>query len=41
MSDGDAPVCDECGEPKEYVDEPVMSGFRGYVCTTEDCPEDG
>ena len=29
--------CEECGEQKEYVDEPMMSGFRGYLCTNDDC----
>lgn len=33
-------TCDECGVPKEYVDEPLMSGFRGYLCTTDGCPVD-
>lgn len=35
------PTCRECGEPKEYVDEPLISGFRGYLCTNEVCPIDG
>ena len=34
-------VCEVCGEPKEYVDEPMMSGVRGYFCMTEGCPIDG
>lgn len=33
-------ICDECGEEKEFVDEPMISGFRGYLCTTDDCVVD-
>lgn len=33
-------ICDECGEPKEYVEEPMISGFTGYVCTNDHCPVD-
>jgi hypothetical protein len=33
-------TCDECGVEKEYVDEPMMSGYRGYLCTNESCPRD-
>lgn len=31
------PRCDECGEVKEYVEEPMMSGFRGLLCVNDDC----
>lgn len=34
------PNCHDCGEPQEWVDEPVISGFRGFVCTNSDCPRD-
>jgi hypothetical protein len=34
------PICNECGETKEYVDEALMSGFTGYLCVNEDCPVD-
>ena len=34
------PTCDECGEPKAYVDEPMVSGFRGYLCVNDDCVMD-
>ena len=34
------PPCDECGEPKTFVDEPVVSGVRGYYCMNGDCPRD-
>ena len=37
----DAPICDECGEAKTFVDEPLLSGYCGYLCTTEGCPVDG
>jgi hypothetical protein len=33
--------CDECGEAKEYVNEPMMSGVTGYFCVNEECPIDG
>lgn len=33
-------TCDECSKEKEYVDEPMISGFRGYLCTNENCPVD-
>lgn len=36
----DGPTCDGCGEPKEYVSEPMMSGFKGYLCTNPDCGYD-
>lgn len=36
----DPPVCDECGEPKTLVDEPVVSGVRGWFCHNEECPVD-
>lgn len=32
--------CKRCGEPKEYVDEPMVSGIRGYFCTNDDCSVD-
>lgn len=38
MTDGEP--CPECDEPMDYVDEPVISGFRGFVCTNDDCPRD-
>jgi hypothetical protein len=36
----DAPTCDGCDEPKEYVDEPMVSGYRGWVCPNEGCHYD-
>lgn len=35
-----APTCDECGKTKEWVSEPLVSGFRGFVCKTSGCPVD-
>lgn len=35
------PLCEECGEEKEYVNEPMMSGTVGYFCMTDGCPIDG
>jgi len=32
--------CPECGDPMEYVEEPLTSGFRGYLCKNEECPRD-
>lgn len=34
------PRCDECGVTKRYVNEPVISGYRGYVCVNEECMMD-
>lgn len=34
------PICDECGFAKEYVDEPLISGFKGYICTVPFCKTD-
>lgn len=34
------PTCEECGEVKEFVDEAMISGVRGYYCTNDDCPRD-
>jgi hypothetical protein len=34
-------ICRFCGEEKERVDEPMVSGVRGYFCMTEECPIDG
>lgn len=36
----DTPVCDECGEEKEYVNEPLVSGVRGWFCVNDDCMMD-
>jgi hypothetical protein len=36
----DIPECSLCGEEKEFVDEPIISGFRGYLCTNDDCAYD-
>lgn len=33
-------ICGECGEEKEYVDEPIISGFRGYLCVNDECKTD-
>lgn len=32
--------CRECGEEMEYVEEPMVSGFVGYICTNDDCEID-
>lgn len=32
--------CPECGEKRERVDEPLVSGFVGYLCLNDDCPMD-
>lgn len=32
--------CENCGERREWVEEPLVSGFRGFVCTNDDCPRD-
>jgi hypothetical protein len=37
----DPPTCKECDTDKEYVDEPVISGIRGWFCTNDDCGVDG
>jgi hypothetical protein len=37
---GDAAECPDCGEDREWVEEPMISGFRGFVCTNDDCPRD-
>jgi hypothetical protein len=36
----DPPMCRECDEPKNYVYEPIITGFTGFVCTNEDCMMD-
>lgn len=36
----DNPDCPECGVEQTYVDEPMISGFSGYLCTNDDCPRD-
>ena len=33
-------TCNECGEEKEYVEEPMVSGFKGYLCVNDDCVMD-
>jgi alpha-D-ribose 1-methylphosphonate 5-phosphate C-P lyase len=35
------PTCSLCGLPKVYVDEALVSGFRGWLCANEDCMMDG
>lgn len=37
--DDGGPLC-ECGKTKEYVNEPIISGFRGYLCTNDNCSVD-
>lgn len=32
--------CPTCGQPQEYVDEPMISGFSGHLCVNEECPRD-
>lgn len=32
--------CKKCGEEKEHIDEPMVSGFVGYLCTNDNCPRD-
>jgi len=34
------PDCDTCGWKKVYVDESVISGFKGYICKNDDCGAD-
>lgn len=36
----DNPECEKCGNEKTYVDEPMISGFRGYICTNDNCAVD-
>lgn len=33
-------TCDECGDLKKHVDEPMMSGFTGYICVNTECAVD-
>ena len=37
---GDAAECPDCDEDREWVEEPMISGFRGFVCTNDDCARD-
>jgi len=39
MSD-EPPPCPYCGEPLTWVEEPMVSGVRGWFCHTEGCPYD-
>jgi hypothetical protein len=32
--------CPECGATMKYVDEPMVSGFRGHLCTNDECGRD-
>ncbi len=32
--------CPSCEEPMQYINEPMISGFRGHLCDNEDCPRD-
>jgi len=32
--------CPDCGEEREWVEEPQISGVRGFICTNTDCPRD-
>lgn len=36
----DGPPCPDCDEPRTFVDEPIISGFRGHVCVNDDCARD-
>jgi hypothetical protein len=38
--DDSAPLCGGCGEPKEYTNEPMVSGIRGWFCMNDDCVMD-
>ena len=29
--------CKNCGSEKECVEEPMISGFTGYLCKNENC----
>lgn len=31
-------ACPKCDETRRYVDEPLLSGFRGHICQNEECP---
>ena len=33
-------LCPDCETEREFVDEPMVSGFRGYVCLNNECPRD-
>jgi len=33
-------ACPNCGEDREWVDEAMVSGVRGFVCTNNSCPRD-
>lgn len=39
MSD-EPPPCPGCGEPLTWVEEPMVSGVRGWFCHNEGCPYD-